>query len=188
MNTSRFSTATRGRVWFAAVAIILIACDDSLPSAPVTAPEEDASYAAAAETEAEAWSRAYDRLLETESTHMRTLMAHLAWSHADGDHSEFVKTWTREKAADRLRPRIRCGNALREGLAAGMTAEEMVAAYGVPVSAETRAAVVAMNGLAEYLRRVVAGRDPSPRLLDAMRNSGLTRPDRSWMDGMLGGE
>ncbi len=159
--------------------LLAVACDDLSPSDPaiVTGAER---YVAAAETEDEAWSRAYTWLLATEHPHAQRLVERMEWGYSDSSHWEFVRSWNAEEAARRLRPSLRCANPLREGIAAGKSLEEILAEHGIPATARDTAVVNAMNGVAAYLRGLVEGTDPSLRLLDEMRNLGLPEPVSPW--------
>lgn len=184
MKTNGFPVSRRLRACGAVLAVAVIACGDLSTSAPRAVVEAEA-HVAAAETAAEAWSRAYAWMAATEHPHLQLLMEHVAWSEPDIPRWEFVKAWNAEEAAGRLRPRLRCANAMREGIAAGKSVDEVLAEYGIPPTAQDTAVVRAMNGVADYLRGIVEGTDPSPWLLEDMRNLGLPGPVSSW--GWMGG-
>ena len=175
MKTNRFTMNTWLRAWSMVMAAVVVACDDLTLSGPATVTDAE-TYVAAAETEDEAWSRAYTWLRATEHPQAMLLMERLMGEYPDSTRWEYVRGWNAEEAARHLRPWIRCANAIREGIAAGMSVEEVVAEYGVPATAQDTAEVRAMNGVAHYLRGIVEGRDPSPRLLDDMRNLELPWP------------
>ena len=168
--------------------LLAVACDDFSPSDPATVTGAG-RYVAAAKTEDEAWARAYTWLRATEHPQAQRLVEHMAWAYPDSSHWEFVRSWNAEEAARRLSPRLRCANALREGIAADKSIEEVLAEQGIPATARDTAVVSAMNGVAAYLRGLVEGTDPSPWLLDEMRNLGLPEPisTRRWMGAPEGG-
>ena len=159
--------------------LLAVACDDLSPSDPATVTGAE-RYVASAETEDEAWSRAYTWLRETEHPLAQRLVERMAWAYPDSSHWKFVRSWNAEEAARRLSPRLRCGNAVRAWIAAGKSIEEILGEHGIPATARDTAVVGAMNGVAAYLRGLVEGTDPSPRLLDEMRNLGLPEPVSPW--------
>lgn len=175
MKTNRFKMSMWLRAGGTTMTVAVIACGDLTPSGPATLTEAG-TYVAAAQTEDEAWSRAYTWLRATEHPQTMLLMERLMGGYPDSTRWEHVRGWNAEEAARHLSPRLRCANALREGIAADKSVEEVLAKHGVPATAQDTAEVRAMNGVANYLRGIVEGRDPSPRLLDDMRNLELPWP------------
>ena len=130
---------------------LVTACDGSPPSNPADAP----AVPEAAETEA--WSAAYAQFLVDEYPQAQLLIRDMVsdFSESNDFAADFVREWGPEARGKWLRPKRASGGYL-------LHPDDLV-----PGSSRRARA---MDGVAAYLRSAAAGEDPSPGLLNEMRN------------------